>query len=551
MIIPVVVCTTLFFANCINNVAGGTEDVNTKVAGVILNPDNTAASGAKVQLLPSDYNPLVDTFEQFVVDGTADAEGRYCLDVPPDESTYSLEARQADGGRRLLITGIAVEGLSDTTFVDTGTLRDPGVIVVEFSNEEFSGSGYFYIPGTSISVVVDTSGAGVVVIDSVAAGKIPALCFAASTAAPPDTLRREISLVEGDTVLVKNPGWRYRAVVRINTSATGAQVSEDLTGFPLLVKLNRDNFDFSQCAPSGSDLRFTKADGTRLPFEIERWDTGGDGNENAEIWVRVDTIHGDDSLQSIVLYWGKADASAGSDGAAVFDTATGFRGVWHLNENPAVGDAPIKDRTVNGFNGSPAGSMTSDNVVAGVIGDALAYDGIDDNISVGELNLSGNYSLSCWVKFNDLDTARRCIWKEYSYTLWYHSEVAGVRVEHFTRVSETEDNARWSGFYQDGGTERAISTGDWNFLTGTYDGKKIRMFINGELLDSTETIVEPPVFSDQPLQIGGRTGELVHGIMDEVRIEREARSQAWVRFSFENQRPNSTVVTIEKYQLLL
>lgn len=541
----VLLSVTLFSTNCVNNLAGGTEDVNTRVAGVILNSDNTTASGASVRLIPSNFNPLVDTIEKVAVNGTADAKGYYCLNVPPNGSTYSLEALQADGGRRLRITDIAIEGHADTTFVDTGTLLDPCVITVEFGNGEYSGSGYLYIPGTSVSVFVHSAESGRGVIDSVAAGEIPVLCFAATTSAPPDTLRRDISLVAGDTARIKNPGWRYRTNVRINTAATGAQVSTDLADFPLLVRLNRDNFNFSHCASDGSDLRFTASDGTPLEFEIERWRTGESGSEVADIWVRVDTIHADDSLQSIVMYWGKAGLRSASDGATVFDTANGFQGVWHLNENPTVGDTPIKDRTVNGFNGSPEGSMKSENIVTGIIGDALAYDGIDDNISAGELNLSGNYSLSCWVNFADLDTARRCIWKEYSYTLWYHSAVNGIRVEHFTRIPESQ-SAKWSGFYQDGGSERAINAGDWFFLTGTYDGEKIRLYVNGELLDSTQTIVEPPIVSSEPLLLGGRSGELVKGIMDEVRIENRARTPEWVRFCFENQRQNSTIVTIEK-----
>jgi hypothetical protein len=537
-IATLLVCTTLFFANCVNNLAGGTEDVNTRVVGVILNSDNTAAAGAKIHLIPSDFNPMIDTLEKVAVSGTADAKGSYCLSVPPAKATYSLEARQADGGRRLLIPDITIEGLSDTTFVDTGTLRDPCVIKVDFTGGDFPESGYLYIPGTSVSVFIDSPETGLGVIDSVAAGEIPTLCFAATASAPPDTLRRDISIVPGDTALVENPGWRYRALVRINTAA--ARVSADLTDFPLLVRLNGDNFDFSQCAPSGSDLRVTKTDNTPLVFEIERWDAGRDGNDAAEIWVRLDTVRADDSLQSIYLYWGRADAGSESNAASVFDTASGFRGVWHLNEDPSDGDTPMRDRTANGFHGSPLGSMTNENTVTGVIGTALKYDGVDDNVSAGELNLSGNYSLSCWINFSDLDTARRCIWKEYSYTLWYHSAVNGVRVEHFT------ERGIWAGFYQDGGTERAITAGSWFFLTGTYDGNRIHLFVNGTLLDSTQVITDLPVQSQEPLLLGGREGELVKGVMDEVRIENRARSPEWVRLCFENQHPNSAVVTIEK-----
>ena len=533
-------------ANCVTSVApGGTEDVNSRVAGILVDTGSAPASGASVRLLPVDFNPLVDTLETVAVTALTDSAGKYTLTVPRSEQDvhYTLEALQKESGRRLLKTGIVMKSASDTTFVDPDTLRAPAAIAVEFTGGTFSGSGYLYIPGTSYSVFVDSLN-GRAVLDSVAAENVYALCFAATATASPDTIRHDLYLPEGKTVLVNNPGWRYRTLIRINTSASGVHTENDLTGFPLLVRLNNDNFDFSQCAASGSDLRFSKTDNTPIAFEIERWNVDGNPDDAADIWIRIDTVHADDSLQSFYMYWGMPDATTESDGAAVFTTGNGFEGVWHLNENPASGGAAIKDRTSNGYNGTPDGSMTEENVVPGVIGNALQYDGIDDNISAGQLNISGQYTLSCWINFDDLDTARRCIWKEYSYTLWYHSEANGVRVEHFTQTDE-EENAKWMGFYQDGGTERPISIGSWFFLTGAFDGNRIRLFINGELLDSTEIITASPVWSNSPLLLGGRNGELVKGIMDEVRVENRARSPEWIHLSYENQRGNSVLVKIE------
>jgi hypothetical protein len=50
---------------------------------------------------------------------------------------------------------------------------------------------------------------------------------------------------------------------------------------------------FSQAQFGGSDIRFTKADNTFLPYEIERWDSA---HSQAEIWVKVDTVFGNDSV---------------------------------------------------------------------------------------------------------------------------------------------------------------------------------------------------------------------------------------------------------------
>ena len=52
------------------------------------------------------------------------------------------------------------------------------------------------------------------------------------------------------------------------------------------------------------------------------------------------------------MYWGNPGATPISNSAAVFDTANGFAGVWHLGEN---GDS-IYDATGNAFNGKKSGS---------------------------------------------------------------------------------------------------------------------------------------------------------------------------------------------------
>jgi hypothetical protein len=41
--------------------------------------------------------------------------------------------------------------------------------------------------------------------------------------------------------------------------------------FPLLVRLNKGNFDFSQTKPKGADLRFSSAS-QPLVYQIDEWD---------------------------------------------------------------------------------------------------------------------------------------------------------------------------------------------------------------------------------------------------------------------------------------
>jgi hypothetical protein len=84
--------------------------------------------------------------------------------------------------------------------------------------------------------------------------------------------------------------------IYLNTSSTGGNVTGDVYGFPVLVRLTSKTFDFNQSKSGGADIRFTASNGKSLSYEIENWDAG---NKQAEVWVRVDTVWGNDSSQYI------------------------------------------------------------------------------------------------------------------------------------------------------------------------------------------------------------------------------------------------------------
>jgi len=95
-------------------------------------------------------------------------------------------------------------------------------------------------------------------------------------------------------------GWKYSGSVFLITTPEGANVpasaSED--GFPLLVRLHKDFFDFSQAKAKGEDIRFSTSTGTPLAYQVEEWDAI---NGTASVWVRIPTIKGN-ARQEIKLY---------------------------------------------------------------------------------------------------------------------------------------------------------------------------------------------------------------------------------------------------------
>lgn len=548
MRLPLALCALLFACSPGERIAGskGGSETTNGVTACIHRGDGTPAAGSIVRLRRADYvrrpAALVKTAVTVaaVVDSSdiaTDSQGRFFItNITP--GNYRIEVSDtvtaAGQGGALLFT-CAIKAF-DTADLGTDSLRPYSTLKGHIDTENIGGRQlYAQVRGLERLARVNTDGS--FAFYDLPGGNLDIRIVGGSA----DSAAREIfnvTIHSCDTTTVDISGTSaYSGYIYINTTAAGAPVFGIITGFPLLVRLDSSSFNFSQAQGNGADIRFTKANGAPLPYEIEQWDTV---SKNASLWVRIDTIFGIGGDQRILMKWGDPGAAHQSNGQAVFDTAQGFAGVWHLNEKPESGADAIKDRTANDFSGTAHGSMTGDNVAGGMIGGAFRLDGNDDYIAVGPLNLSGSYTLSCWINADDLGCARRFIWKEFSYTLWWDAIAQCVRIEHFT------DSLVWRGIYQDNFRLVPLNSATWYYLTATFDGDKIRLYIDGELKDSTQTIGDKPHVSQQPLSIGGRSGEYVKGVMDEVRIENRARSSDWIRLCYANQCTRSIVANFKR-----
>ena len=113
-------------------------------------------------------------------------------------------------------------------------------------------------------------------------------------------------------------GWLYRRKITITNNA-----NTDATDYQVRIDLNGDNFNFGRASSDGSDIRFTKDDGTTpLNYWIESWDSA---NKKATVWVKVPNIPANGSID-IYVYYGNSSATSESDAEAVFDFFDDFEG---------------------------------------------------------------------------------------------------------------------------------------------------------------------------------------------------------------------------------
>jgi hypothetical protein len=536
-----VIGAVYLFPHCTRNVAGGgTEDVNTRIVmGKIYLAGNQPASHALVRLIPDGYDPVTGgPLGDSLTDTTGDG-GDYLLKAA-GPGVYNIVAVDIVQRTRLLISGLTVQ--DHITNAPPGSLTNPGIIKAFLPDSIDTLNGYVYVPGTDIAAFPG-SGKGFFIIDSVPAGLIPVLEYAVKNTATRNAVRYGIQVTSGDTCVILMPAWKFAQRLYLNTTASGADVPGNVTVFPALVRLTNSNFFFARAKGDGSDLRFTKSDGTPLSYEIERWDSA---NGRAEIWVKIDTVYGNSSSQYVEMYWGNAIVTSGSNGAAVFDTVNGFQGVWHMAQG---GGATARDATINGYHGTPTGA-TKPIDTTGPVGRAKWFDGstscfVMANTASSKLNFpqNGTYTLSAWAnptslggqfKYNDI-----CNKSDLQYNLCL-SDNSPIPPNPW---SMTEYNGGWQSTNS---TVTAVIN-QWTYVTGIRDGTNQSIYVNGDFSSSAiSTAGGGSRDETRNVGIGALTNTVVNdwfsGSIDEVRIENKVRSSDWIKLCYMNQKTTDALV---------
>jgi len=328
-------------------------------------------------------------------------------------------------------------------------------------------------------------------------------------------------VISGGTASAQYPKWRHSGSMYILTTPEGANLPATASegGFPLLVRLDRDFFDFSQAKAGGEDIRFA-ADGKPLAYQVEEWDPARGA---ASIWVRIPLIRGN-ARQEIHLHWGKADAASESRGTAVFNESNGYLSVWHMN-------GPVQDEV-----GTLESRDTGTTATAGVIGPARHFAG-GQGVFCGDRitnypSGSQPHSSEAWFR----PAKPNC-----TVLAWGNEQAQGKVVMQFRSPPHINMDCYFSDAnVQSRGT---LPLSQWVQVVHTYEKGEARVYVNG-VLDGLSRKAGAPLSIKRParLWLGGWYDNFDFvGDIDEARISKVARSADWVRLQYENQKPLQTL----------
>ncbi len=259
-------------------------------------------------------------------------------------------------------------------------------------------------------------------------------------------------------------------------------------------------------------------------------------------WVRIPSLAKDTDSQIYMYYGNSCVANNPENSAGVW---VDYAGVWHLTEDGNGTADEFKDSAQYGNHGQ-GGEGTVEFVpsqVTGQIANGQDFDNSDGKwelIDCGNdssLDITGNQiTLQAWVKY---DSATHSHMGPLNHKGWNN----GYRL--LMGENATTVNFQITGSSYDLESSGTLSTGAWHHLVATYDGSKMKIYIDGAKdaneLDKTDNILSvPPTenevwigHADQPKDVAWSYPW--DGQIDEVRISATAQSADWIATEYNNQ----------------
>jgi PKD repeat protein len=316
--------------------------------------------------------------------------------------------------------------------------------------------------------------------------------------------------------------WLYRKNITLNgTAVVGTQ-----NNFPVLISLSDSDLS-TDAQPDGDDILFTFSDGTtRLPHQIESYASGA-----LVAWVNVSSLTSAANT-TIYMYYGNGTVGSQEWKALVWDP--NYKGVWHLNENPA-GTAPqMKDSTTNGNDGTSAGSMTAGDQVTAKIGGGLDLDGGNDEIACtnnASIRVTPPLTLEAWAKPWDYNRYEGIAGK----LVWGSGNYKGYS------INKVDSNNRYRGMMGSSGSDTIDSNSvytdsNWHHIV-LVRNTTAYLYVDGAV--QTDTSTQAISDSGNSFRIGRQyadyNGRWWYGVVDEVRISNIARDSTWIKTEYNNQ----------------
>jgi biopolymer transport protein ExbB len=323
-----------------------------------------------------------------------------------------------------------------------------------------------------------------------------------------------------------NKDWGYRREVKLDMSATGANIPGSPTDVPVLIRLHSGNFGFfADVQPDGDDLRFVASDDvTPLKFHVERFDPV---NQMALLWVRIPRLTGGTSSDFIYMYYGNPGAAGGGDAPGTYDTNQVL--VYHFSDaNGIAGDSTA-------YRNAPA-QFGAKLAPASFIAGGATFDGTG-SIAIAEsptmrVLADRGITISAWLK---IEAPQQDAYVVSTQDSTGRALVLGLNgASPYVRLA-TSAGARPPLTGPD------ISLGEWHHLALRAGEGRLSLFVDGAEAAGEDAVLEEIA---SPLVIGQSAAgaNAFIGELDELEVSNSVRSADWLKAASDSQGMTSKLV---------
>jgi MSHA biogenesis protein MshQ len=284
-----------------------------------------------------------------------------------------------------------------------------------------------------------------------------------------------------------------------------------------------------------------------LASEIESFDRTG--IDPLVAWVKVPSLAATADT-TLYVYYGHPSPPAPAPAQAPEAVWTAdYLGVWHLQQDPAVGGpGNIRDATSGNLDGTAMDLDANDSVDA-KIGRGLSFNGTDEHVNFGLANFGNAFTISMWVRIANSSNVRSLLSNSASGadSDGFRLFVNTVGTANRRIIFETGNGGGGGGGNVGETAENAITQDVFAHVAAVVNrtAGTLKIYIDGQ--DRTEDGNILNTFqTNSDFEVGRFEDGLAHfpGILDEIQLSSTQRTIEWIRTSFNNQSQPGTFHTL-------
>ena len=323
--------------------------------------------------------------------------------------------------------------------------------------------------------------------------------------------------------------WKDRKKIQFDASSKGADIKENLTDVPVLVRLHTGNFSFSNAKADGADLRFVSADDkSPLKYHIEKFDPK---EEIALVWVKVPRISGGTNQDSIWMYYGNPSSPDGQESGGTYDVNQ--VAVYHFGEK----EGNPRDSTAYG---NHAASFSGKLGLPSVVGNGAQFGGSGQQMTIARatsLNFTKGFTFSSWVRFNSSTG------NDHLFSWDDGSQYIVIGIDEAKAYCTLSTGKGWPMTTP---KTAVLKPARWYNLAVTVEpDKQVTLYIDGNEAASLKIKGTVPAPStDIIIGASAKGGNIFTGDLDEVELSNTVRSAGWLKEAVQSQGPDGVLTTV-------